>query len=311
MIGTHEPGARGALAAVGVLFGVALLAIGLIARWGEGWLVYASQGSILGGYLYYRHAFPLPAATDAAVLTLFGYLDLGLSEVMHRVGLGRFARPTRYFSLALPVLPLALGLIDGGLGGMRLFYLFTAATFYGVAGLTMQWRPLGYAAAIFYNAFLWLLWSQIGWTLADRPQFFLIPVGLSAILFAEVERHSLGRQPANTIRGLGLSVVYLSLAFPVWQFASFGAWATLLLVSLAGIFAGIGLRVQVFLWLGLVGFVLDVVYQLGRMGLEHTLAKWAIMLALGLLLILFVALNEKKRIVVTMRDYLEVARQWD
>ena len=50
---------------------------------------------------------------------------------------------------------------------------------------------------------------------------------------------------------------------------------TLLLVSLAGIFAGIGLRVQVFLWLGLVGFVLDVVYQLGRMGLEHTLAKWA------------------------------------
>ena len=97
----------------------------------------------------------------------------------------------------------------------------------------------------------------------------------------------------------------------VWQFASFGAWLTLLLVSLAGIFAGIGLRVQVFLWLGLAGFVTDVVYQLGRMGMEHSLAKWGIMLVLGLGLVLFVALNEKKRIVVTMRDYIDQARQWE
>jgi tetratricopeptide (TPR) repeat protein len=307
----EAPGRVAALGAVGALFGLALFAVGLIARWGAGWLVYAAQGSLLGGYLYYRWAFPLPAPTDAALLTLFGYLDLGLAEVMHRVGLQRFARPTRHFSLALPVLPLALGFFDGGLGGMRLFVLFTAATFYGIACLTMQWRSLGYASAVLYNAFLWLLWGRIGWTLADRPQFFLIPVGLSAILFAEVNRDSLGRQPVNTIRGLGLTLIYLSLAFPVWRFASLGAWLTLLLVSLAGILAGIGLRVQVFLWLGLVGFVLDVVYQLGRMGLEHTLAKWAIMLALGILLILFVALNEKKRIVPTMREYFDHARQWE
>ena len=57
---------------------------------------------------------------------------------------------------------------------------------------------------------------------------------------------------------------------------------------------------QIFLWLGLTSFLLDVLYQLGRMGLEHTLAKWAIMLGLGLLLVLFVALNEKKRIVAQL-----------
>lgn len=138
----------------------------------------------------------------------------------------------------------------------------------------------------------------------------MIPVGLSTILFAEVNRRDLGRSTVNALRGIGLSVVYLSLAMPIWQFQSFGSWLTLLLLSLAGIFAGIGLRIQSFLWLGLVGFVLDVGYQLGRMGTEYALAKWGIMLPLGIALIVFVALNEKKRIVATMRQYYEQARQW-
>ena len=101
------------------------------------------------------------------------------------------------------------------------------------------------------------------------------------------------------------------MAFSIWQFHSFGAWLTLLLLSLAGIFVGIGLRIQTFLWLGLVGFVLDVVYQVGRVSAENALARWGVMLSLGILLILFVALNEKKRIVATMRQYYDRARQWE
>ena len=106
-------------------------------------------------------------------------------------------------------------------------------------------------------------------------------------------------------------LIYLSLAVPILQTASLAAWATVLCVSLVGIFAGIGLRSQAFLWLGLAGFLLDVVYQLGRIGLEHALAKWAIMLALGIGLVLFVALNEKRRLVATIRKYVEVVRQWE
>ena len=52
-------------------------------------------------------------------------------------------------------------------------------------------------------------------------------------------------------------------------------------------------------------------YQLGRMGSENALARWGIMLGLGIVLILFVALNEKKRIVAVMRQYYEQARQWE
>jgi hypothetical protein len=310
-IADPAPGRQAEATAVAVLFGVGLFGIGLILRWGSEWLVYATQAALLGAYLYYRWAFPIPATADAIVLTLFGYLNLGLAEVLHRIGLSRFARPTRYAALAAPLLPIALVLGGGTLGEARLLVLFAAATLYGTACYSMQWKSLGYAAAVLYNVFLWFLWGRFGWTVADHSQFFLVPAGLTAVLFAEVNRGALGRSALNAIRGVGLALIYLSLAIPVWQFAGLGPWLALLLISLAGIFVGIGLRVQVFLWFGLTGFVLDVVYQLGRMGMENTLAKWGIMLGLGLLLVLFVALNEKKRIVATMREYLDEARQWE
>ena len=65
---------------------------------------------------------------------------------------------------------------------------------------------------------------------------------------------------------------------------SFGAWVALLIGSLVGIFVGIGLRLQTFLWMGLTTFVLDVVYEMGRVSLDYAFAKWAIMLALGIAL---------------------------
>jgi hypothetical protein len=305
------PGSVMEAVAVVVLFALGLFGIGLIVRWKSEWLVYATQASLVGAYFYYRRAFPIPATADAVVLTAFGYLDLGLAEVMHRVGLDRFARPTRYVALALPLLPVALSIGGGSLAESRLLVLFAAATLYATACYSMQWKSLGYAAAVLYNAFLWILWGRFGWTAADHSALFLAPAGLSTVLFAEVNRGELGRSALNAIRGVGLSIVYFSLAFPIWRFGGLGAWATLLLVSLAGIFAGIGLRVQLFLWFGLTGFVLDVVYQLGRMGMESTLAKWAIMLALGLALVLFVALNEKRRIVASMREFIDEARQWE
>jgi tetratricopeptide (TPR) repeat protein len=313
MAGTN-PGVLGGfwtLVGVGLLLGSAVLQIVLVPRWQAEWLVYLAQVVMVGAYVDFRMAYPLPHTTDAIILTLLGYLDLGIAEVLERLQSKIYARPARYFSLILPVLPLCQLFWSGGLDEVHLFHLFAAATFYGVACAQFQWRSLGYAAAVIYNAALWVLWSRLGWRFADNPQFYLVPVGLSTILFAEVNRHDLGRSTVNTIRSVGLMLIYLSLAMPIWEFESLWAWLTLLLCSLAGVFLGIGLRLQTFLWLGLATFVLDVVYQMGRVSLDHALAKWAIMLALGLMLVLFVALNEKKRIVATMRVYYDQARLWE
>jgi tetratricopeptide (TPR) repeat protein len=298
-------------AGVGVLLAAAVLHILLVPRWRAEWLVYLAHALMLGAYIDFRMAFPMSTSADAAILTLLGFIDLGLSEALARLqGPEYYVRPTRHFSLILPLLPLLQLLGKGMRDEVSLFYLSVAATFYAIACAQMRWKSLGYAAAVFCNAALWLCWSRMGWMMADHPQFYLIPVGLSTILFAEVNRE-LGRSTVNAIRSAGLILIYISLSVPIWRFDSFGAWLTLLLVSLVGIFAGIGFRLQTFLWLGLTTFVLDLVYEMGRVSIDYAFAKWAIMLMLGITLVLFVALNEKKRIVSTMLDYYARARTWE
>jgi len=307
---TTSPGLL-SLAGTAILISLAGFYLLAARRWNAEWLVYAAQGTLLYTYADYRFGHPVSVSTDAAVLTLLGYLDLGISELMQRLRMNLYARPTLYVSLLLPLIPPVLAVVEGRFDELSLFWLLTTATFYAVACYTKQAKSLGYAAAILFNAVLWVAWSRIGWRLADHPQFFLIPVGFSTILLAEVNRREFGKDLVNAIRGLGLCLVYASLAFPIWNYQDFGSWLTLLLLSLVGIFVGIGLRVQTFLWLGLACFVLNVLYQVGRMSSENALARWGVMLTLGILLILFVALNEKKRIVATMRSYYDLARSWE
>jgi hypothetical protein len=304
------PSAPATSLGVSLLVAGAFLMILLVPRWQVQWLVYLSQVMLVGAYVVYRVNYPRPIATDAIVLTFLGYIDLGAAEVLDRLRLPMYARPTRYFSLILPLLPLFELFRGNGLDDVSLFHLMAAATFYGAACGQMRWKSLGYTAAVLYNAALWLLWSRTGWKLADHPQYYFVPVGLSTILFAEVNHNDLDRLTVNAIRSVGLMIVYASLAVPLWQ-GSFGAWLALLIGSLIAVFLGIGLRLQVFLWMGLATFVADVVYQMGRVSLDYAFAKWAIMLSVGIALVLFVALNEKKRIVETIRVYYDQARLWE
>ena len=57
----------------------------LVERWQEEWLVYLAQAVMLCAYVDYRLAFPQPIAFDAIVLTVLGYLDLGIAEVLERL----------------------------------------------------------------------------------------------------------------------------------------------------------------------------------------------------------------------------------
>jgi hypothetical protein len=303
--------ARQALVAIAVLVGLGALFATLALRNGSTVLAHAAQGAVLATYVAYRRGWPLPIGSDAVVLLILAALDLGLAEVFERLGLRLFARPAIGAAVLLPAVSLGLALGSGPLSDETQFLLGATAAFYALAGVRLRHRGPAYAAALLGNAFLWVLWYRSGWQLARDPQFYLIPAGLTAILFAESHRRVLGRHWLNAVRGVGLGLIYVSLAVPIGQVESLGAWVALLLLSLLGIFVGIGLRAQVFLWLGLASFLLSLGYQLGRLGLEHALARWAIMLALGLAMVLFVAFSEKKRLVATMQDYFGRVRHWE
>ena len=294
-----------------VLFTLAVFYVAVAWRRVAEWPTYLAQAFLL---LCYFRARPLVAPSgvaDAVVLSALAYLDLGISELMSRLRWSHFARPTLRFAMVLPLVPILQGVWEGRQDGLGLFVLLATAGFYALAAFRLRSKTPAYAAAVLFNAALWLTWNLLGWRATESPQFYLIPVGFTMILLGEVNRDEFGRSAVNALRNLGLMVIYASLAAPIWQSQSFGAWLTLLLLSLAGIFAGIGLRVQSFLWLGLTCFVLDVTYQLTRLGVDHVLARWGVMLGLGVALILFVALNEKKRIVATLRGYYDEARTWE
>ena len=57
-----------------------------------------------------------------------------------------------------------------------------------------------------------------GSRLTEYPQFYLVPVGLSAILFAGSQSRAGRNAAVNAIRSVGLMVIYVSLALPIWQF---------------------------------------------------------------------------------------------
>ena len=57
---------------------------------------------------------PQPIAFDAIVLTLLGYLDLGIAEVLDRFERTIYARPTRYFLARFAAI--AADSVDGNRG---------------------------------------------------------------------------------------------------------------------------------------------------------------------------------------------------
>jgi hypothetical protein len=294
-----------------VILGLAVFFAAVAWRKRADWPVYPAQVLLLLAYFRIRGELAPSELTDAVILSMLGYLDLGLSELLGRFRLTHFARPTFRFAMVLPMVPILQGIWSGRGDEVDLFILLATSGFYAMTSFKLRSKTPAYASAVLLNAFLWLAWYRLGWRFVDRPQFYLIPVGFSSILFAEVNRRDLSRSVINGARNLGLVTIYASLAAPIWQTQSFGAWLVLLLLSLVGIFAGIGLRVQSFLWLGLVSFVADLIYQLTRLGIENALARWGVTLTLGVALIVFVAVNEKKRVVATLRAYYFQARTWE
>ena len=284
-------------AGIGSLMAVALWLLVLVPRWQREWLVYLSQAALVGAYVLYRLAHPLDLSSDSAILTLFAFIDLGIAEVLDRLRLPIYARPTRYASLVLPVLPLVHIVGTRGMGDLTVFHLVSPRGPFTpwLAGRS-RWKTLGTPPGYFTTPRSGCCGDR--WA-GSSP---IIPSSTSCRSacrrFCSRKRtRELGRETVNTVRTAGLIVTYLAMAAPIWQDRSFGDWVALLLGSLVGLFFGIGLRVQTFVWLGLVTFLLDVLYELGRVSLDHALAKWAIMLSLGILLVFFVALNEKKQIV--------------
>src|SRR5207248_5376543 len=111
------------------------------------------------------------------------------------------------------------------------------------------------------NFGLWALWTHVGLPFLSHPQAWLIPLGLIVLASEHVNRPQLPPEASLALRYLGISLIYVASTSDLFL-AGVGnsLWLPVVLAVLcvAGVLAGIWLRVQAFLFLGLGFLHLDV-----------------------------------------------------
>ncbi|MFH1267196.1 MAG: hypothetical protein ABIK89_15820, partial [Planctomycetota bacterium] len=201
----------------------------------------------------------------------------GLSELFHRRGLPVLSEPLERTAVLLPlapavifwlpITPLPSDFADASLAE-RLFagaspaVWFFAAAFYGVMAVTRRskwWLPI--LSLVAANVGLWVAWQQQDWFVWDRPQLWLIPVGLSLLVAEYLNYDRLTKTQSSVVRYVALSLIYVSSSTEFLGNLGGSPWrpVVLILLSVLGVLAGIVLRVRSFVILGITFLALVIV----------------------------------------------------
>ncbi len=266
------------------------------------------------------------------------FIGVSASETLRRRNAPIVATPILQTGLLLPLLPLLAYLIRplanfGGLAeaipGLQpmLRYLDhlpshfgTHASVWFLCGLlyalvaVLQWSS-GFAliGALAINFGLWVLYANSeSLSFMRHPQLWLIPIGLIMLAAEFLNRARLG-QHAPVVRYLGLLLVYVASTADMFITGlgnSVLLPILLAMLSVAGVLAGIMLRIRGFLFLGTAFLGLVIFAQIWHAAVDRqqTWLWWASGIVLGIAILSLFAIFEKRRHDV-MRILADV-RQW-
>jgi hypothetical protein len=248
------------------------------------------------------------------IVIALAYLGVGAAELFRRRQHHVLAMPLENTGVLLPVLPvLGYWVADSRIDYSLL--LLAIGVLYG--GLSIARRSFGFGllAVLAVNGGLWyFLARQEGWGFLTHPQVWLIPPALCVLAAGYLNRRQLSEAQFTSIRYATSTAIYLSSTADIFlNGVAEAPWLPLVLagLSIAGILAGILLRVRAFLFLG-TGFLslaLFTVIWYAAVDRQQTWIWFACLLVLGLLLYLFFGLWEKRR--QKFVDVVERLRQWE
>jgi hypothetical protein len=259
---------------------------------------------LFGGF--FRAWWPL-------VVMLLAFAGVGLSELFRRGGKRVLAEPLERTGILLPLLPVfGVWLANSEVPYSGL--LFLVGLFYGVLSVTQRSFKFGMLAALAANSGWWSFLSGVeGYKLYEHPQLWLIPISLSVLAAARVNRDRLTPDQTTMIRYSTLMVIYVSSTADIFiNGVSDSPWLTMVLavLSVAGVIAGLMLRVRAFLFLGTAFLLLSV---LAMIRTASVILGWGWLwyvtgIAFGVLILWTFALFEQKR--NEMLGLVERLKQW-
>jgi hypothetical protein len=260
------------------------------------------------------------------IVMAVAFLGVGLSEFFARKGLPVLAEPLQRTGIFLPVLPLLafwtrppvaveefaqlhfpglqpmLRYLQGreqDFGKYALLW-FLLGALYTVVGVTRRSYRFALLAALAANFGLWCLLREGGLSFLSHPQLWLVPFAVIVLVAENLNRDRLGEAQAAALRYVGLLVIYISSTADMFL-AGLGQsviWPLVLAVlSIAGVLAGIVLRVRAFLYLG-VTFLFVVVFSMiwhAAVGEHQVWVWWTSGIVLGAAIITLFAIFEKRR----------------
>jgi hypothetical protein len=161
---------------------------------------------------------------------------------------------------------------------------------------------------------VYLLQHNFDYRLYEHAQLWLIPGALCVLAAAYLNREQLTPQQFAANRYITMMIIYVSSTADIfWTGVREAPWLPMVLavLSVAGVFAGIMLRVRAFLFLGLSFLVLSLVTMIlsAHLNLGWEWLWWIAGISLGVAIIAVFALFEKKRNEVL--QVVEGLKQWE
>lgn len=254
------------------------------------------------------------------------FVGIGLAEFFERRRVNVLAIPLRRTGVLLPLIPLLAfwakppaflsEFAAGQAPGLSPFlaYLeklpqhfdtyawlwFLAGGLYGLVALSRQSFGWALLAALATNAALWSLLTHHEVPFVVHPQAWVIPLALIVLVSEHVNRHRLRADVSNGLRYLGVGMIYVASAADMF-IAGVGqsVWLPVILAvfCVAGVLAGIMMRVRAFVFLG-VGFLLLDIFAMiwhAAVNLEQTWVWYASGIVLGVAILALFAVFEKRK----------------
>jgi len=247
------------------------------------------------------------------VVMLLAFAGVGVGELFRGKGKLVLAEPLERTGILLPLLPvIGFWVVDSQVSYSGL--LFLVGLFYAVLSVARRSFTFGMLAALAGNGGLWRWLSEVdGFGFYQHPQLWLIPVSLSVLLAARINRDRLTPDQMTMIRYATLMMIYVSSTADVFvNGVSESPWLTMVLavLSVAGVIAGLMLRVRAFLFLGTAFLLLSVLTMIwtASVNLGWVWLWYVTGIAFGVTIICTFALFERKR--HEMLGLVEKLKQW-
>jgi hypothetical protein len=285
------PGGHGREAVAVVLaVGLSLWLAWRDAKEDEAWAVWLGVLALSAGFLLTRVLFggPLGLPESVAALVLAGVA--GVLGQRSAESSPDVARALRQVAMAWPVVGLVLA--PWGAPVPMAALLVAIAVHYALVAQSGVSKLASLASAVAFNAAVVTLWFGSGW---GEAQYVLVPAGLSGLVLVHLFASELGEVWAARLRAVSVGLVYAAAAFR--PLAIDAPWAFFLCVALcvAGVAAGIALRVRSFVTLGSVFLVTTVVATLVRWGVREPRLGALFLSALGLAIVAFMVVVTTKK----------------